>query len=52
LSNARRLDFRVCRIGRSPRISEPVLAAFIEAVGRAWPGGWRKRAKASELPRE
>jgi excisionase family DNA binding protein len=32
----------VCRIGRSLRISERALAAFVEGGGRAWPGGWRK----------
>ena len=34
----------VCRLGRSIRLSERVLANFVEAGGRAWPGGWRKRA--------
>jgi excisionase family DNA binding protein len=32
------------RIGRTLRISERVLVNFIEAGGRAWPGGWRKTA--------
>ena len=30
------------RVGRAWRVSEKVLANFIEAGGRAWPGGWRK----------
>jgi excisionase family DNA binding protein len=33
-----------CRLGRSIRLSERVLANFVAAGGRAWPGGWRKRA--------
>ena len=28
-----------CRLGRSLRLSERVLANFVEAGGRAWPGG-------------
>ena len=31
------------RVGRRIRIAERVLANFIEAGGRAWAGGWRKR---------
>ena len=31
-----------CRIGRSLRVSERELAAFVAAGGQAWPGGWRK----------
>lgn len=34
----------VCRLGRSIRLSERVLATFVETGGRAWPGGWRKRS--------
>ena len=34
----------VCRLGRSIRVSERVLANFVDAGGRAWPGGWRKQA--------
>jgi excisionase family DNA binding protein len=30
-------------IGRRIRVAERVLENFIEAGGRAWPGGWRKR---------
>ena len=30
------------RVGRRIRIAERVLANFIEAGGRSWPGGWRK----------
>jgi len=35
------------RIGRSIRVSEKVLANYLEAGGRAWPGGWRKRSAAT-----
>ncbi len=37
-----------CRLGRSLRLSERVLANFVEAGGRAWPGGWRKRSSSGE----
>jgi len=37
-----------CRLGRSLRVSERALGSFIEAGGRRWPGGWRKRATAGE----
>jgi excisionase family DNA binding protein len=37
------------RVGRAWRVSEKVLANFVEAGGRGWPGGWKKRsAPASE----
>ena len=36
------------RVGRQLRIAETVLSNFIEAGGRGWPGGWRKRACGGE----
>jgi excisionase family DNA binding protein len=36
------------RVGRRVRIAERVLANFIEAGGRAWPGGWRKQPPSPE----
>ena len=35
-------------VGRRIRIAEKVLANFIEAGGRGWPGGWRKHPPSPE----
>jgi excisionase family DNA binding protein len=34
------------RVGRRIRVAREVLDNFVEAGGRGWPGGWRKRPAA------